>query len=411
MLTDSVNFLPGMAPASHGQAGLVMPGAAYQPGWRDPDTKSALIAEVYRKDVVFKLKDGRKRKPRVHERGEIKGFSASAARRLRLLIRNTDDLWTGFVTLTYPGHSFSWSPSSLDGRKCKKHVHAFCTWLGRKKIAYVWVLEFQRRGVPHFHFLVSGWVDKAELSRRWYEIVGSNDPRHLASGTQVDACRNPEEAGIYLTKYMAKLEDKDGFQTKAVPEGFKSVGRFWGASRCLSKTVYRMKGLRREMTRELRVWRKENQGTRRGISAEQAARAERFEQEAQNLCLTDRARRERLLWARKARARARGYAKRWKWKGQGFILLRGAGSFKSMLRQAVAVDRGLDPWEEWDGKPDPCRYEKTDGPPGQFDLFGGFDPFYPPEPETTYCGTCAIWLEPHEMKAHRRFHADRQEEA
>lgn len=365
IIKDSIGILPGKKSEK---------GRPRQGRVQFLDAKTTCEAHVYRKDVIFKVKCPELYKHRIKAnlRGEIKGFSPESARRLRLLIRNTDDLWTGFVTLTYPGPSFNFSPEKLDGPTCKKHIHAFCTWLGRQKIAYVWILEFQDRGIPHFHFLVSGFINKDRLSQKWYEIVGSGDIRHLAAGTRVDGVKNPDQVGAYMGSYMTKLDQK------TVPEGFKRVGRFWGASRCLSKTTYRMQGLYREVSKELRVMRKANQGIRRGIASDQLKAA---------MCRYDEAkfadspsRKYKLLAAaRSCEWRAKSYAKKWEWKGFGFTLIRGAEICRSMMRQAVHIDQGYEPlvdesgnhwlvkkckdgsldvrrvgmdWEEWDGKPE-----------------------------------------------------------
>ncbi len=304
-------------------------------------------AEVYRKDVVLRVGTGVKRLPRIRERGAIIGFSADSARRLRLLIRNTADLWTGFVTLTYPGPSFGFSPEKMDGPTCKRHIHTFCTWLGRQKIAYVWVLEFQERGVPHFHFCVSGYIDKNKLSRKWYEIVGSCDPRHLAAGTRVDGVKNPDQVGGYIGAYVSKMDQK------TVPAGFEKVGRFWGASRCLSKIVYEMDGLYEDVSRELRPLRARQVASRREMVDSQTATANARFNDAR-AAEDDGRKRKLLAVGRSCLWRAGSYAKRWKWKGFGFTLINGAGTFRSLLRQAVGVDAHKDGWTatgEWLTRP------------------------------------------------------------
>ena len=56
-------------------------------------------------------------------------------------------------------------------------------------------------------------------ARRWFEIVGSNDEKHLRAGTGADSARSVAGAISYLAKYISK-ED----QTK--PGNF--TGRYWG---------------------------------------------------------------------------------------------------------------------------------------------------------------------------------------
>jgi hypothetical protein len=232
--------------------------------------------------------------------------------------------------------------------------------------------------------MLSGFVNKDALARKWYEIVGSNDPRHLKAGTRIEGVKNPDQVGAYMGSYMTKAEQKE------VPAEFRRVGRFWGASRCLTKTIYRMKGLYRDVARELRAWRGQNQAVRHKIAEEQLLQSLALHSKA---CEVDRPGRARKL-ARVANACSRRsvtYAKRWIWKGCGFVLLRGASEFlyrtlgpRALMRQAVMLDRGEDPagkWQAWDGKPekrpafltfqDQLRLE------GQYTLGGGFEPAYP----------------------------------
>jgi hypothetical protein len=57
------------------------------------------------------------------------------------------------------------------------------------------------------------------LSRRWFEIVGSNDAKHLKAGTAVEKARSANGASAYLAKYISKDD-----QTR--PGDF--TGRYWG---------------------------------------------------------------------------------------------------------------------------------------------------------------------------------------
>lgn len=395
---EAARVLSSMAALAAGEAGpaafaatKIQPPRESVPAVRNlgrisDDTLTHVSATVYPKDVIFKISTpGFNRGPRSRERGAIRGFSADSAKRLRLLIRNTADLWTGFLTLTYPGDSFGYSPRDLDGPTIKKHINSFCQFLRRKKIAYVWILEFQERGAPHFHFLLSGFVDKTKIAQEWFSIVGSGDPRHLAAGTRVESVKNPDHVGAYMGSYMSKLDQK------TVPAGFYRVGRFWGASRVLTKTLFRMKGLYRDVARELRLWRSQNKGIRRGVAAEQYAAAIDRTQEAANLMDSKEIRSSRvkklLKAARSCELRARGFSRRWNWKGDGFVLLRGAESFRSIMRQAVVMDSGVDPatnWHYWDGKPDRrpvyVSPENRIRSVGQFLIGGGFESAFSDRP-------------------------------
>jgi hypothetical protein len=62
---------------------------------------------------------------------------------------------------------------------------------------------------------------KAWMSRNWFEIVGSNDPRHFRAGTRVEELRSVKGAFYYASKsYMGKPEDCSRLEHKP--------GRYWG---------------------------------------------------------------------------------------------------------------------------------------------------------------------------------------
>ncbi len=149
-------------------------------------------------------------------RGSILMLSRPAKRRMMHTFRNCERLPV-MLTLTYPGEF------PADGREVKRHWANMRAWLvrtmGRKG---GWFLEFQRRGAPHFHVFLDGEVDFELIAQRWYQVVGSKDLRHLVAGTRIEMLREGHAAAAYAAKYAAKVEQKEP------PEGFASVGRFWG---------------------------------------------------------------------------------------------------------------------------------------------------------------------------------------
>ena len=204
--------------------------------------KVSLEVHFYSADVVFKIKrEGFENHMYVGGvREKIKGFSQSSERRLNFLIRNSISEWTTLLTLTYPAEY----PN--DGKVCKSQLRAFTEFLRRQETKYVWVLEFQARGAPHFHLLLSGKIDKDLVAVRWYEIVGTGDEKHLRAGTRIERLRNPEKAPWYMSNYVAKLKQK------SVPESFKNVGRFWGACKLPRHRVIRYEGTYREIAAYMR---------------------------------------------------------------------------------------------------------------------------------------------------------------
>ncbi len=150
-------------------------------------------------------------------RGNITGLSRKSRQRLTYTARNLESgAITTMLTLTYPGEY------PTDGLKVKRDHAAMRKWLTRRGIGGLWVLEFQERGAPHFHAFLTGPVDKDEISKQWYRIVGSNDERHLRAGTRIERIRKPHAVAVYVSKYCAKSQQKE------VPVEYQSVGRFWG---------------------------------------------------------------------------------------------------------------------------------------------------------------------------------------
>jgi hypothetical protein len=168
--------------------------------------------------------------PAESRRGEIKGFSVKSRRRLREKLIAID--WqqiippegqseTGFfLTLTYPRQY----PD--DWQEWKKHLRAFIRRVERRcdVQAIVWKLEMQKRFAPHFHIILilrtpvrKRWLQKW-VSLAWYEVVASEDVRHLRAGTNVRPLYGKAGKLLrYLSKYFSKP-----WQAQ------QGTGRVWG---------------------------------------------------------------------------------------------------------------------------------------------------------------------------------------
>lgn len=107
-----------------------------------------LTVKVYQRDVKVHFSalnappfvSEPEQEARKTKRSKIVKFSKRSAKRLRFTVRNSEDVWKSFVTLTYPEYY------PCDGKMTKGHLNAFLQYLRRKKIKYTWVLEFQKRG-------------------------------------------------------------------------------------------------------------------------------------------------------------------------------------------------------------------------------------------------------------------------
>lgn len=199
--------------------------------------------QLCRRDaVVFKRTRVVSKRARKPKGAIIKGSSARSLRNFLFLARNCDCDFLSMITLTYPGQF------SSDGRRVKKHLEAFREdYLKRYQRRGLWWLEFQMRGAPHFHILSevdlrecgdlvlkrrrrkdydasysTCQVEEDWISRRWFEIVGSGDERHLRAGCSWEVVEKNEGALRYAASHAAKSKQKQ------VPEGYQNVGRFWG---------------------------------------------------------------------------------------------------------------------------------------------------------------------------------------
>lgn len=187
--------------------------------------------EIYKNDVVVK-RAGLNKNPPLALRGKVTEFSKASRRRLAFVASNTEIPLRTMITLTYPAEY----PS--DGKTVKGHLRRFLTWLQRETedCEYLWFLEFQERGAPHFHILTDWPLPRdrgnkvlwyAKIAQSWYEIVGSNDYNHRMAGTRTETLRSRDGGARYAVKYAQKMRQK------RVPEEYQDVGRFWGHTRAV----------------------------------------------------------------------------------------------------------------------------------------------------------------------------------
>lgn len=161
------------------------------------------------------------------KRGKVRELTSRSRRNFLFQLFNSTCDWFAFGTLTYPAEF----PN--DGLKVRRDRRRFGEWLRKHGFKFATVLEFQDRGAPHIHFVVDKFLPKDDLSKIWFQIVGSGDQRHLAAGTSIEFCGTSDQAISYMAAVYAAKKDKQ----KEVPPGYKNVGRFWTTSRGLVKPV------------------------------------------------------------------------------------------------------------------------------------------------------------------------------
>ncbi len=138
------------------------------------------------------------------------------------------------LTLTYPGNGDAWL-------RAKDHLRALAARINRRvraeesgrpgrggeaqPFSLFWFVEFQRRGVAHFHCFCTHRLPKDWLARAWYEIVGSGDERHRSAGTRIETIRAGRNGTISYAKKYARKQEQKTLPDMLKDQGF---GRFWG---------------------------------------------------------------------------------------------------------------------------------------------------------------------------------------
>jgi hypothetical protein len=165
-------------------------------------------------------------------RSSIRTFSFNSRKRLmRKIAQLKKDKLPLFVTLTYP------AVFPKDSKIYKEHLRRIGIAIEReyKRSGFIWRLEFQKRGAPHYHLLLYGVSCKGKeiqdirtwFAMKWYEIVNSGDPLHLKAGTQVSRMRNFRQVCAYVSKGTARVEN--GELAKDTQVSMMYVGRWWGS--------------------------------------------------------------------------------------------------------------------------------------------------------------------------------------
>ena len=241
-------------------------------------TQPYLTVDQYNRDVKIKFHKMNTilKKENVKPRQAITSFSERSAKRCKFALRNSIHLMKAIVCLTYP------SEYPEDGRAFKRHLDTFQKRLKRLSIQGFTCMEFQERGAPHYHILITGILDRHELSRMWFEIVNSGDPQHLQAGTSIqfivddddyrlepDRVRYREmkrkgrknvkrmfiaraEAESYMIGYFKKMNQK------VIPDHIKNAGRFWSHNRGLVAKLHAvvLSGNDHDLKRKVRLLRR-----------------------------------------------------------------------------------------------------------------------------------------------------------
>lgn len=188
------------------------------------ERNSLFWLQMYEKDLKVKRPAFTKPVSR-GDRQKIFSFSPSSQRNLLHVCRNSGHHVVSQFVCSY--HE-TWP---LSGVAIKSDMATFIKRLRRrfKDIHFIWCLEFQKRGAPHFHFfsdIEPTLENRLFFATSWVEVIDGGASCLKFHSHSSNFIPWNMKSGAYLAKeYIGKVEQKN------VPENFQDVGRFWGSSR------------------------------------------------------------------------------------------------------------------------------------------------------------------------------------
>jgi hypothetical protein len=136
-------------------------------------------------------------------RGAVVGFSKASRRRLLHLMNRMDTrgIRTSFLTLTF-------ASAKTTAKAAKAALKRFTERVKYKygaSVSWIWRLEFQERGAPHFHLITFGlpFIKQAQLQTIWTQCT-----KEELSIVHIQRVKNSKHLISYVAKYIAKLADK-----------------------------------------------------------------------------------------------------------------------------------------------------------------------------------------------------------
>lgn len=165
-------------------------------------------------------------------RGSVGGWSEASARRLAFIAANLDSTFQSLLTLTYRARTEAWESDAERNRRVIRRSqadrHRFLRCLADELGRYLWVREFQTRGVVHYHAITEREMSQERVTEAWCRATGQlEDEAVLRHGVRVDAIWSQGGALSYLARYLGKERQKQ------LPAGVEGAGRWWGRSRSL----------------------------------------------------------------------------------------------------------------------------------------------------------------------------------
>ena len=139
-----------------------------------------------------------------------------------------------FITLTIPD-STALGAKELHKKMLEPMIKFLRQVHGMR--SYVWKVEYQKRGVLHYHLTSDCYIDHNDLRKKWNSLLTKNELNtayidakgHInANSTDIHSVRNIQDLPAYLVKYMIKSYQNE-----------KSVnGKIWDCSKNLKAARY-----------------------------------------------------------------------------------------------------------------------------------------------------------------------------
>jgi len=178
--------------------------------------------DFYPHGVKLSLKKGQTgSSPCSSVRGDVSFFSDKSKKRLSWVYSQGD--WKSMITLTY-------HLSFPDYVAAKGHLNAVlqrCRYIG---LRYLWVVEFQGRGFPHYHIWFNRELSRDEqksIIKTWLSQTSEHNKFRAAKFHLHPSVYTPWDVRLNLN-YAVKYAEKQ--QQKWLPVDVKSFGRWWGSS-------------------------------------------------------------------------------------------------------------------------------------------------------------------------------------
>lgn len=160
------------------------------------------------------------------ERSEVTIFSKKSQKRLNWVYANGP--WKSMITLTY-------HKKFPDYQISKGHLDTVLKVIKRMGLNYLWVVEFQGRGFPHYHIWMSEILrpgttrNYLRISNAWLRATRDyNDTPESVEFHHHPKIYTDWDVNLNLA-YAAKYAQKQ--RQKWLPIGIENYGRWWGTDR------------------------------------------------------------------------------------------------------------------------------------------------------------------------------------